>query len=365
MCGVGTITLDKTAPLNLDLDGAASALALALDHRGGDATGLLAISADGACDVQKAVCAAEAFNRYRLPLPDATRAVVVHTRFATQGPEAFNRNNHPVRAGVAMVAHNGVIWERVRRLPGQPEVDTYVLAVAADECAVRRAHETPTEHGQRIARALASWDGSAAVAVAFEGAPFLLTAKLSGSPLYSASAGGVRVAASTRDAVADAFEALGLTLPTHTYNVTETYKKRGKKRTRQVQRTAERIDYCDDGACLVWYAGAHTAAAIPVPKWPTYGSAIGSYPTGSYSYTATPTRDADRVLGAAAQALLDESAERCDCCDEWYDSAALTAAFGGLVCDDCLAAMAETEATADDGSTVVYRLEAGATDATP
>jgi hypothetical protein len=207
------------------------------------------------------------FNKYRLPVDAGTRALVVHTRFATQGSEAFNRNNHPVAHGRALVCHNGVLWERAPRPLGAAEVDTWVLAHSASECETRQKGETAQAHAERIALALAQHEGSAAVAVAYRGVPFLVSARLEGSPLWQAEAQGVRVCASTRDAVEDTFATLGIPLPVKQWQTqTAGKKRRGRKAKRQmVTHTQPMVYSMREGDVCVWHSGTHTSGHVALP----------------------------------------------------------------------------------------------------
>lgn len=352
MCGIGTITLSKTAAPDLDLEAAAAVLLEVLQARGEDASGLLTISAGGGIDVQKAVCDARTFNRYRRPVQRGTRALAVHTRFATQGPAAFNRNNHPVACGPALVVHNGVIWENEKRQPGQPEVDTYVLAIEAKKHALRKKGESAQRHGERVAAALSECDGSAAVGVAFRSQPFLVTARLYGSPLYVAEAEGVRIAASMRDAVEDAFYALGIDVPTTISTTMRTVKKakRGRPaKTVAVETAVPAIDYAPEGYVAVWNAGTHTAGTIALDY--TYSQTTGGYSYAQhYTYPKPRGADRDSTYGGIAARLLESgNAERCELCDTWSDGT-LPVLWGMRCCDECAAAM-RVEGAGDDPDT--------------
>lgn len=366
MCGIGSITLDKTAAPSVAkrLDAAADALLAALDHRGGDACGILAIGANGELAIQKAPCVAKDFTLGRIDIPIGTRAVAVHTRMATQGEAHWNRNNHPVQAGTAHVMHNGVVWESFgrKRTQGEPEVDTYALAVAAFTAATASAGKSIPERANAIADAMAQEDGSAAVHVAFEGHPTLITARLAGSPLYVAEAHGVRITASTRDAVKDAAKALGLALPNMTSSYIPKQSKRQKKKgitPNRVNYVTEAIDFAPEGTVLLWHAGTHTRDKITLPlpnyskAWKTYAGGIGTWDdedeawyqeerakgntfsgTGEHKPQTTPD-----YAGIAGE-LLEANGMRCELCDDVTHH--LTPEYGMLVCNECLAAMDAT-----------------------
>lgn len=107
-----------------------------IDHRGGDATGLLALTTTSEPWLLKAPLRADRFAAGRPTLPGATRAVIGHTRFATQGDAAWGFNNHPVRVGDTYLAHNGHVSNQseVANLGYRPmaEVDSALLAALVD-----------------------------------------------------------------------------------------------------------------------------------------------------------------------------------------------------------------------------------------
>ena len=106
MCGIaGVYLLDDSLKVNLD-----SMLDTMLDdieHRGGDATGFVALSDEGVVEWQKASCGARDFSKGRRRVPEGTRTILAHTRWATQGLPAFVENNHPLRRGSFYAIHNG------------------------------------------------------------------------------------------------------------------------------------------------------------------------------------------------------------------------------------------------------------------
>ena len=86
------------------------ALANAAEERGTDAAGISYIK-DGKVTVYKRPRAA---HLIRFNAPDDTKAIMGHTRMATQGDKRHNYNNHPfscVAGDTAFAfAHNGVLW---------------------------------------------------------------------------------------------------------------------------------------------------------------------------------------------------------------------------------------------------------------
>jgi glucosamine 6-phosphate synthetase-like amidotransferase/phosphosugar isomerase protein len=86
------------------------ALANAAEERGTDAAGISYIN-NGKVVIYKRPKPA---HKLHFNPPDGTRAVMGHTRMATQGDKKLNFNNHPF-AGIAgatsfAFAHNGVLW---------------------------------------------------------------------------------------------------------------------------------------------------------------------------------------------------------------------------------------------------------------
>ncbi len=107
------------------------ALANAAEERGTDAAGISYVH-DGKVAIYKRPKAA---HKIHFNAPDDTKAVMGHTRFATQGDKKKNYNNHPF-AGHAdkefAFAHNGVLYNdntlrRDKHLPDTHiETDSYI-----------------------------------------------------------------------------------------------------------------------------------------------------------------------------------------------------------------------------------------------
>lgn len=109
MCGIAGIhrRSDRNVP---QLGRLADALLLAIEHRGGDATGLLALDDRGRVSLEKTVTRAPQFVLGRKLIPAKTRTLLLHTRFATKGRADDPRNAHPVTAGTVAAIHNGMIY---------------------------------------------------------------------------------------------------------------------------------------------------------------------------------------------------------------------------------------------------------------
>ena len=106
MCGIaGVYLLDDS--LKVNLDSMLDTMLDEIDHRGGDATGFVAVSDEGVVEWQKAACDARDFAKGRRRVPQGTRTILAHTRWATQGLPAFMENNHPLKRGSFYAIHNG------------------------------------------------------------------------------------------------------------------------------------------------------------------------------------------------------------------------------------------------------------------
>jgi len=106
MCGIaGVYLLDSS--LKVNLDSMLDTLLDEIEHRGGDATGFVALSDEGVVEWQKASCDARDFSKGRRRVPEGTRTILAHTRWATQGLPAFTENNHPLKRGSFYAIHNG------------------------------------------------------------------------------------------------------------------------------------------------------------------------------------------------------------------------------------------------------------------
>ena len=86
------------------------ALANAAEERGTDASGISYVS-DGKITIYKRPKPA---HKLRFNIPVDTKAVMGHTRMATQGDKSQNFNNHPFSGTTGDIsfafAHNGVLW---------------------------------------------------------------------------------------------------------------------------------------------------------------------------------------------------------------------------------------------------------------
>ncbi len=137
MCGIaGYKAFGKHRPTLTEL----RELILAIESRGGDATGGAWLNEKNKLHVIKGAVKSPDFVKYKtflglgtkIPMP---KQAVFHTRRKTKGDQKNNLNNHPIHvrdAGIALV-HNGSISNDDEifadlKLPRQAEVDSEILA---------------------------------------------------------------------------------------------------------------------------------------------------------------------------------------------------------------------------------------------
>jgi asparagine synthetase B (glutamine-hydrolysing) len=179
VCGIAGVYLrdpNARADLNRMLD----TMLDQIEHRGGDATGFVAIGNEGALEWQKAACGATDFAKERRPVPKGTRTILCHTRWATQGSPAFVENNHPLNRGSFFVIHNGHInndaklFELANR-SRYGRVDSE--AIPARFASFGKLSAAP--------KVMAELEGAAAIAAVDESAPAeLVLARGAQSPLF-------------------------------------------------------------------------------------------------------------------------------------------------------------------------------------
>jgi asparagine synthetase B (glutamine-hydrolysing) len=131
MCGLAGIhrRSDKAIP---KLDALANALLLAIESRGTDATGFLAVLDSGKVQLEKRTRPASSFVTTRGRMHAKARTVLLHTRFATRGSAENPANAHPVVSGNMAAVHNGTIYNAdaifdAFQLPRMAEVDSEVI----------------------------------------------------------------------------------------------------------------------------------------------------------------------------------------------------------------------------------------------
>jgi glucosamine 6-phosphate synthetase-like amidotransferase/phosphosugar isomerase protein len=141
MCGMAGMILAQTqrpAEFWQDLTETFTDLLWCNEERGKDATGVAWVSAHRLASWHKSPLPAQAFLRsaryqsFLREIPENLVALIGHTRWATQGDPAVNRNNHPLICGPVLGTHNGTIvnatWAFKRmKLPRDGAVDSEVI----------------------------------------------------------------------------------------------------------------------------------------------------------------------------------------------------------------------------------------------
>lgn len=200
MCGIAGFVIRRPEDSRpLDRERLLSELLLEIDHRGGDATGFVARNERGDVEWHKASCDARQFVPRRRGMPDGATAALAHTRWATQGHQAFPENNHPIRRGAMYVVHNGIVtndselFATVNR-ERYGDVDSEAIAAVLSHAGtLAESPETKT--------ALGSIGGSAAIAAMDDRDGTVLLARISGSPLYLLETRRLVIWASTAEAI--------------------------------------------------------------------------------------------------------------------------------------------------------------------
>lgn len=219
ICGIAGYSLSpKESPVNSRR--LAAALLLSIEHRGKDATGAAWRLPNGGIEVQKRAVPARQFVR-RFSAWRRTRQAILHTRFATNGHQSNNFNNHPVTAGPIIGVHNGVIYNDYELYREMGIVDRRVGKVDSEAifAAIAWSMEKHPERRTRlqgattpVVSALEAIEGSAAIAW-FDAQEdgILNLASISSSPLFIGNTkAGSLLFASTKDAILDSARSCGL-----------------------------------------------------------------------------------------------------------------------------------------------------------
>ena len=198
MCGIAAFSKPEGSSANARL--LAHHLLTQIENRGSHASGFAYINADGGVGIYKNPTPGSQLSLHELPR-DA-RTVVIHTRYATQGPQSDNRNNHPVISTDRRIAlvHNGVISNdhRLRPLLGIEArhglVDSLVI---------------PSMIAQQGTDGLSQMSGYAAIAwLDVQSSTKLFIARLKNSPVaYTHLFDGTFVMASTPNLLEGALKA--------------------------------------------------------------------------------------------------------------------------------------------------------------
>lgn len=150
MCGIsGAILTNKTYEW-IGVDGPAllaRQLGLAMQVRGGDATGIARFTQGGRYKVAKLDVPASKFFSSRKGIGANSRAFIVHTRAMTQGAASNPLNNHPIVYNNVVGIHNGWITNdddifRDFQLPRHGQVDSEAIFAAIASLGWKKALET-------------------------------------------------------------------------------------------------------------------------------------------------------------------------------------------------------------------------------
>ncbi len=166
-----------------------------IEHRGGHATGVCTVSASKHVRVTKKALHATKFFKTHKGIGAGARIAMIHTRFATNGSQANELNNHPVLSGNIIGCHNG-IFDNDHELflrndwPRAGEVDSEAMFAAI-------------HHLEDPIKAYEMMEGYAAVSWIDVRDPLKLhLARLSSSPLlYTRTAGGSLLYGSTQETI--------------------------------------------------------------------------------------------------------------------------------------------------------------------
>jgi hypothetical protein len=208
LCGIAGFHLKHKGKVKQhgQMEQFADLLLTGIEQRGRQATGFVAVTADGKrYEIDKRPQNAKDFIKERKRLPIGTRTFLGHTRYATQGSNENHANLHPVIAGTCLTTHNGGIWNdgdlfKKHEIHRNAEVDTEIIPALIHK------------HGwENAAQALHELHGSFAIAsIDLKHPGEVLLAKGDFSPLYWIETENFVVWASTDKAVRDAWaEVLG------------------------------------------------------------------------------------------------------------------------------------------------------------
>jgi len=113
MCGIAGFSISDQDHRHINCRKLAKALALQIERRGTDATGVAWSQQDddNALGIwyMKDSIAASQFVDSMDQMAKFTRSAIIHTRYATKGSPENNDNNHPILVGDTIGIHNGGI----------------------------------------------------------------------------------------------------------------------------------------------------------------------------------------------------------------------------------------------------------------
>jgi glucosamine--fructose-6-phosphate aminotransferase (isomerizing) len=219
MCGIAGI-FDVKRKANFERVGLARELLLAIERRGRHATGYAFIkTGDDSTEIVKADIPASEFVQVAPMFTDgldgAPRAILLHTRYATQGKPSNNWNNHPIyskHSGMTLI-HNGWLTneEEILEKYGlhkDGEVDSETILRLIEHFMFNERKRIITA----IRLAMRELKGVFACALISEKYPDTMWLWRSGNPLnvYRDKKTEAFIFASTRELLSEAVEAAGL-----------------------------------------------------------------------------------------------------------------------------------------------------------
>lgn len=208
MCGIAGIHIKNSyvGSGEVPLDNLVNGLLVGIEPRGRDATGLVAVTKDKAVTLEKNNVPASTFIQRRGRLPEDTKTVLLHTRFATQGKAEFMENNHPVVFRTCFAVHNGHINN-----------DAYLVNRAMDEQDVKHRPAEVDSIAIPMVLAQYGWDNAEEALKELNGAcataiidPLnqpgeLILARVDSSPLFVLNHKKMILWASSESAIANAW----------------------------------------------------------------------------------------------------------------------------------------------------------------
>lgn len=87
-----------------------ASLAIDMQTRGSDATGIVTVSPKGRVKLRKKPIPAHEFLKDHSGIGGGAQTCIIHTRAATQGHQSVEENNHPILYGNILGAHNGIVY---------------------------------------------------------------------------------------------------------------------------------------------------------------------------------------------------------------------------------------------------------------
>lgn len=218
MCGIAGVYIKDEGRGRIPVDDLLDMLFLGIEDRGRDATGMVALNPGGELNTfEKGALTAKDFVIARTNVGNDIRMALAHTRWATQGHQDKNENNHPVVWGSCFAVHNGHINNddsifRMIEETRNAEVDSLAIPAAMGYHGLKDMSD--------IKQGLEELEGGMAIALADpdEIPDRLILAKGTMSPLYVLNHRFCIVWASEAEAIRDAWAATVGSVPSRMAN---------------------------------------------------------------------------------------------------------------------------------------------------